>query len=79
MLQLGCKAVKSVSIGWGGALVGICPIDKIDGIVNALMNEYYLKYKDQLMVSDDLNMYVFKSLASAGAVVLDPTYEIWFA
>lgn len=31
------------------------------------------------MVSDDLNLYIYKTYLSRGITILDPQYEIWFA
>jgi len=42
------------------------------------MDDYYLNKSNNLMVSDDLTSYVFKTLPSRGAVILNPSYEIWF-
>lgn len=38
------------------------------------MNKEY-----KLMVSDDLNLYIFKTYLSRGITILNPEYEIWFA
>ena len=43
------------------------------------MKEYYLDPENKnLMVTDDLSQYVFKTYPARGAAVLDPRYEIWF-
>ncbi|EGR33578.1 hypothetical protein IMG5_048810, partial [Ichthyophthirius multifiliis] len=79
MTQLGCKCTKVIGEGWGGSVLGIVEKEKGDKIVEFIMNEYYCaKENKHLMIADDLNFYVFKTLASSGSCILNPEYEIWF-
>jgi hypothetical protein len=52
---------------------------RADTTVEFIMKEYYMNPENkELMVTDDLNEFVFKTYPSRGGVVLDPQYEIWF-
>ncbi|EAR84378.2 galactokinase (macronuclear) [Tetrahymena thermophila SB210] len=78
MKELGCKSTKVIGDGWGGSVIGIVEESKADKIIEFIMDGYYSNKDNKLMVSDDLNNYVFKSLPSRGACILNPEYEIWF-
>ena len=43
-----------------GCLIGLVPLAKADKVIEFLMGEYYNRSKEYgIMVSDDLDMYVF--------------------
>ena len=77
MKKLGCKATKVIGNGWGGSVVGIVEDELGDQVVGMVMEEYYCG-GGGLMVSDDLDNYVFRSFAGRGSCILDPRYEIWY-
>ena len=74
----GAIGSRLTGAGWGGCCISLVPQNEVENFIEKVQTEYYLKRDNNLMVMDDLDMYVFGTAPAKCAIILDPQYEIWF-
>jgi len=76
--KLGAFGTRMTGGGWGGCCVSLIREKDIQTFRDTIQTEYFMNPTNGLLISDDLDMYVFPSYAGKGATIIDPQYEVWY-
>ena len=79
-LEAGALGSRLTGAGWGGCTVSLVKKDKLAEFIDKVY-PYYTKQREpgeELWITDDLDRYIFATLPSPGACVIDPQYNpLW--
>lgn len=76
--KLGALGTRMTGGGWGGCCVSLVKESDVQNFRDTIQQEYFMNPANGLLVSDDLDMYVFPSYPGKGATIIDPQYEVWY-